>query len=804
MVSTARFRLAMVVLAGPLLVLAGLPAARADGPREHALFSAIRSGDLALLESHLREGMPVTVRAADGTTPLLLAAVYGTADTVRLLLDHGADPNAVGKTGASPLLLAAGDLEKVRLLVDRGADVNARSKLGNTPLITAAAHVGNLEVVKLLLDKGADKQAKNRNAITVLTSAVSSNDAGTVRYLIGCGCQPANVFNLFGASGNSPLELAVENGNAEIVEMLLANGVDVNSGDSNFAGHALNHALLSQKPEIARRLIEAGADLNRASPVGKVPPIVLAAYSETGDTTVVELMLKRGADVHAASQAGETVYTWARRRGFPAVIAQMAAAGAPDVADRSVEMPKRDMNLNDENRAGQVKTAIEKSLGLMQHSSDAFLKVRRGCVSCHHQNLPAVAIGWARDRGFAVDAASVELMVERQQTSWSRRLNAVYEMDNPYPVPPQFLGYGLWGFSALGIAGDTLTDATTWYLAATQQPDGHWNAGFSRPPLGDGDILSTVLAMRSLQLYPPPSMREAMHARVERARRWLADAKPALHQERVYKLLGLAWAGVPAEQLEDELRTLLSAQQADGGWGQLTHMPSDAWATGQALIALRIAGRMPSDDPVYRRGVDYLLRTQFDDGSWYVLSRAWPFQPPFDSGFPFDKDQWISAGATAWATMALLLTVEPSKPALVPSRGDPAARPAELAAAAKPAEATTKTEPQDFAKHVKPILERSCVACHQGETPEGGFRVTERGLLLQGGESGEAAIVAGHSGQSPLVTRISTDDGDLAMPPPAKREKYPGLSADEVQTIRAWIDQGAAWPAEVSISSGSD
>jgi ankyrin repeat protein/mono/diheme cytochrome c family protein len=798
---------ACLVCAVSLLAAAGV--ARADGPRDHALFSAIRSGDLAVLESHLREGTPLNVQAADGTTPLALAALYGTADTVRLLLDHGADPNAAGQAGASPLLLAAGDLEKVRLLVARGADVNARSKLGNTPLIAAAAHVGNLDVVKLLLDHGADPQAKNRNAITVLTSAVSGNDANIVRLLVARGCKPAKVFNLFGATGNSPLELAVENGNSEIVEILLADGADVNSGDSNFAGHALNYALLSQKPDIARRLIEAGADLKLVSPVGKVPPIVLSAYSETGDTSVTKLLLERGADAQAASQSGETVLTWARRRGFPAVIAQLAAAGAPEVADRRVAIPNRDLKIDADNRAGHVHTAIEKSISLMQRSSDEFLKIRRSCVSCHHHNLPAVAIGWARDRGFAVDAKSVELLVERQQTSWSRRLNSIHEMDSPFPVPPQFLGYGLWGFSALGIGGDTLTDATVWYLAATQQPDGHWLAGFSRPPMGDGDILSTVLAMRALQLYPPPAMRDEMRTRVARARRWLADAKPALHQERVYKLLGLAWAGIAADQLQDELETLRAAQQADGGWGQLTHMPSDAWATGQALVALGVAGRIPSGDPAYQRGVDYLVRTQFDDGSWYVLSRAWPFQPPFDSGFPFDKDQWISAGATAWATMAMLLTVEPSKPTVVPSRSDSRPDPLPLAAVSsapeKPSEpAAPKSEPQDFARHIKPILERSCVGCHRGDTPEGGFRLTTRELLLQGGESGEAAVVSGQSGQSPLVNRISTTDGDLAMPPPDKRDKYPALSADEVQTIRAWIEQGATWPADVSIKSESD
>jgi hypothetical protein len=56
---------------------------------------------------------------------------------------------------------------------------------------------------------------------------------------------------------------------------------------------------------------------------------------------------------------------------------------------------------------------------------------------------------------------------------------------------------------------------------------------------------------------------------------------------------------------------------------------------------------------VYRRGVQFLLQTQQSDGSWQVKSRAPRFQPYFDTIFPYGHDQWISASATAWGSMAL-------------------------------------------------------------------------------------------------------------------------------------------------------
>ena len=81
---------------------------------------------------------------------------------------------------------------------------------------------------------------------------------------------------------------------------------------------------------------------------------------------------------------------------------------------------------------------------------------------------------------------------------------------------------------------------------------------------------------------------------------------------------------------------------------------SDAYATGQALIALAEAGVVKPSHPVYKRGVRLLLGTQLADGSWHVQSRAVPLQPYFNSKFPHAADQFISAAATNWATMALV------------------------------------------------------------------------------------------------------------------------------------------------------
>ena len=86
---------------------------------------------------------------------------------------------------------------------------------------------------------------------------------------------------------------------------------------------------------------------------------------------------------------------------------------------------------------------------------------------------------------------------------------------------------------------------------------------------------------------------------------------------------------------------------------QLPTLASDAYATGQALIALKESGVLSASAPAYRRAVEFLLRSQHSDGSWFVRTRTNPVQPQFDSDFSHGADQFISAAATHWATMAL-------------------------------------------------------------------------------------------------------------------------------------------------------
>src|SRR5262245_44023900 len=107
-------------------------------------------------------------------------------------------------------------------------------------------------------------------------------------------------------------------------------------------------------------------------------------------------------------------------------------------------------------------------------------------------------------------------------------------------------------------------------------------------------------------------------------------------------------------------------------------------------------------------------------------------------------------------------------------------------------------KPIDFDRDVKPILAKNCFACHGPDKQKGGLRLDRKADALTGGDSG-AVIVAGKSRDSLLMQLVSGQDTDRVMPPKGER-----LSAAEVATLRAWIDQGATWPGDGSTTNAAD
>jgi hypothetical protein len=389
---------------------------------------------------------------------------------------------------------------------------------------------------------------------------------------------------------------------------------------------------------------ENGADIKIKDPAGRTL-LMLAVSSDDIPPETIRFLLKLGVELNATSADSRTALDYAAQQGKTAVVDLLVSAGAKRGRETATvdKLPAP---------AKTVRAAVERSLPLLQRADVTFMK-KSGCVSCHHNSLTAMTISAARKAGFVVDEKIARAQRDEAGThieAWRER--ALQGMG--IPGDSNTVNYLLAGLAAEQFPANIATDALARYLKNDQLPDGRWRLIANRPPLESSEFEVAALALRGLQAYAPQAQRPAYEKTIWRSADWMRSAQPKSNADRTFQLLGLAWAREEKASLEKLARALLAEQRADGGWGQLATMPSDAYATGQALTALHESGVIPATAEAYQRGVEYLRTTQLEDGSWLVRSRAIPIQPYFESDFPHGHNQWISAAATNWATMALV------------------------------------------------------------------------------------------------------------------------------------------------------
>lgn len=312
-----------------------------------------------------------------------------------------------------------------------------------------------------------------------------------------------------------------------------------------------------------------------------------------------------------------------------------------------------------EPKLDQVRTAVERAIAPLQKSLTIYAE-KRDCFSCHHQGISLVALEIAQSRGLAIDedavAGAVALTLDDLATA-----RKSYRKGQGQPGGVTRAAYALWTLEAGKHPADETTLAVVEYLLKADRDRDHWTTSSRRPPMENSHFTTTAVTLRALDYYSPKHRSDAVKKRTQIARSWLAKAHPADTEDRVFRLWGLKYAGASPGEIHSAVDDLRKTQRVDGGWSQTERLESDAYATGSALVALHQAGGLTTDDLVYRRGVAFLLRTQKPDGTWFVTSRSHAFQPYFESGFPYAKNQFIAAAASAWSAAALALSL-PANP----------------------------------------------------------------------------------------------------------------------------------------------
>jgi ankyrin repeat protein len=621
----------------------------AMGQEPDKFYSAIRENNLAQLTALLGSKTDANIADARGITPLMYAAEVGSIDAMRLLIDHGADVNAQNAFGSTALMWSVSDPARVRLLLDHGAQVDIAAKSGRTALIIAAFTNPSAEVVRLLLAKGAKVDVMDLRRVTPLNAATFANDTATIRMLLDAGADLDTADTFIGLT---PLMNAAGNRNLDAVKLLLSKGAKVNAvskteglpkiqtGTVEFGGWTpLLMASAFGPPEAVKVLMDAGARIDSQDYRG-FTPLMLAVGTDRYDRRTVNLLLTHGADLRPVNHDGETALDWAAKFGDQEVIRSLG--GSPKDVANLVRVPAE---------LPDTRAAITRSIHLLERTNDQFFH-KAGCFACHEQPPAEFASAAARVKGIPVDEKA-----ERE------RLLQITSTINPVQLEgAAALGgadnnlYSVEALVRAGFPANRLTDYLAANLAMAQGGDGGWHLpGYSRSPLQDSDFSRTAMAMRGLKAYGTAGRANEMQRRMEEGKKWLMHTEPVILEDMDMRLVGVAAAGAGAAELRKLAAPILALQRPDGGWAQRQGFPSDAYATGMTLWALNEAGVMRPDS----RGIKFLLGTQSADGSWHVASRATKFQQYFESGFPYEHDQWISTMATGWAANALALSLEP-------------------------------------------------------------------------------------------------------------------------------------------------
>ena len=256
-------------------------------PKPDSIWSAAHTGNTAAIEQYLVAGTDLNrVDAKFGVTPLSWATLGRQIDAAALLIQHGADVNVGNKDGNTPLHTAAflGEYKIAELLVNSGADVNIANNDGDTPMNSLGADWENTEAIAGWLQIEVEREKVERGR-TQVSALLRQNDAQVA------------------SPDREDICYAAKNGNIDALRKHLESAADINLRDRRFGITPLAWAALGGHAEIAELLLRSGADVNAKN---RDAGTALHGAAFFGRVEVVELLLKNGANTNAKHESGDS------------------------------------------------------------------------------------------------------------------------------------------------------------------------------------------------------------------------------------------------------------------------------------------------------------------------------------------------------------------------------------------------------------------------------------------------------------------------------------------------------------------
>jgi ankyrin repeat protein len=260
-------------------------------------------------------------RLSDALASLMAAASAGDVESVRALVENGADVNAKDLFSNTALIYAAagGHLGLVRWLIEHGAQVNAKNQIGMTASQRAKIQ-GHSHIFILLKKYGAEDEvqgsAHDAGAGVGPTSLLQAARDGDLREVRNCLASGADV-NAKNGEGWTALMIATLKGYKEIVRALLEQDRAQVNASNHHGLTALRFAVSMGDGETVRILLEAGAEVNAPDHDGRTP--LMQAAGE-GNLECLEILLAGGADAWAKNKLGETAHAVAAHKGFTKIV----------------------------------------------------------------------------------------------------------------------------------------------------------------------------------------------------------------------------------------------------------------------------------------------------------------------------------------------------------------------------------------------------------------------------------------------------------------------------------------------------
>lgn len=264
------------------------------GPTED-MWESFKTHDVSRLRSAIEAGADVNALDKNGSPALNSAVIW--QDMTQMLIEAKANVNEAGKIDMTPLMTAAmmSSPESMKALLDAGANPNFKMKNGMSVLHYATWRSNCAECVQLLIDKGADVNLKDNNGETpitiMMTASTAANRAATVSYTTnaykaaGITVMPDKYMNPKESDWSEP---------AEIIELLIKAKADVNAANAVGTTPLITAAFFN-KASLIKTLIEAGANVNQSDKMG-VSPIMYAATNNSREA--IDLLLSAGVDIN--------------------------------------------------------------------------------------------------------------------------------------------------------------------------------------------------------------------------------------------------------------------------------------------------------------------------------------------------------------------------------------------------------------------------------------------------------------------------------------------------------------------------